>query len=105
MTIKAKHSLKRLAWVLAISSIVSAAARTGDALAFDGAERLNKAQSGFALRLMDKLAAAQPGANIVISPASLAGALSVIERGGRSEERRVGKECRLTCRSRWSPYH
>src|SRR5881398_2525143 len=21
------------------------------------------------------------------------------------EERRVGKECRLTCRSRWSPYH
>ena len=22
-----------------------------------------------------------------------------------SEERRVGKECRLTCRSRWSPYH
>ena len=26
-------------------------------------------------------------------------------RGGRSEERRVGKECHLTCRSRWSPYH
>ena len=25
--------------------------------------------------------------------------------GVRSEERRVGKECRLTCRSRWSPYH
>ena len=24
---------------------------------------------------------------------------------GRSEERRVGKECSLTCRSRWSPYH
>ena len=23
----------------------------------------------------------------------------------RSEEGRVGKECRLTCRSRWSPYH
>ena len=23
----------------------------------------------------------------------------------RSEERRVGKECRLLCRSRWSPYH
>ena len=23
----------------------------------------------------------------------------------RSEERRVGKECSLTCRSRWSPYH
>src|SRR3546814_2600241 len=25
--------------------------------------------------------------------------------GQRSEERRVGKECVRTCRSRWSPYH
>ena len=24
---------------------------------------------------------------------------------GRSEERRVGKECGVLCRSRWSPYH
>ena len=24
---------------------------------------------------------------------------------GRSEERRVGKECPQLCRSRWSPYH
>src|SRR3546814_15639355 len=31
----------------------------------------------------------------------------VLERPGamRSEERRVGKECVSTCRSRWSPYH
>src|SRR3546814_14769115 len=32
-----------------------------------------------------------------------------VEHGGvvgvRSEERRVGKECVSTCRSRWSPYH
>src|SRR3546814_8803384 len=26
-------------------------------------------------------------------------------RWNRSEERRVGKECVSTCRSRWSPYH
>src|SRR3546814_19593093 len=26
-------------------------------------------------------------------------------RAGRSEERRVGKECVSTCRSRWSPYN
>src|SRR3546814_4695835 len=26
-------------------------------------------------------------------------------RSQRSEERRVGKECVSTCRSRWSPYH
>src|SRR3546814_14771214 len=25
--------------------------------------------------------------------------------GPRSEERRVGKECVSTCRSRWAPYH
>ena len=28
-----------------------------------------------------------------------------VEVDRRSEERRVGKECHLTCRSRWSPYH
>src|SRR3546814_9917547 len=28
-----------------------------------------------------------------------------IKRALRSEERRVGKECVSTCRSRWSPYH
>src|SRR3546814_20083125 len=27
------------------------------------------------------------------------------EKGWRSEERRVGKECVSTCRSRWSRYH
>src|SRR3546814_19475747 len=27
------------------------------------------------------------------------------KRNWRSEERRVGKECVSTCRSRWSPYH
>ena len=29
----------------------------------------------------------------------------VINKGGRSEERRVGKECAILCRYRWSPYH
>src|SRR3546814_14525809 len=29
--------------------------------------------------------------------------LCMVKRG--SEERRVGKECVSTCRSRWSPYH
>src|SRR5881409_3300121 len=29
----------------------------------------------------------------------------VPEKNERSEERRVGKECSLTCRSRWSPDH
>src|SRR3546814_17586242 len=38
----------------------------------------------------------------VIAADIVAGAF-VLDRG--SEERRVGKECVSTCRSRWSPYH
>jgi putative NADPH-quinone reductase len=45
-------------------------------------------------------------------PALLKGFLEQVARPGfafkdegRSEERRVGKECRCSCRSRWSPYH
>src|SRR3546814_1284491 len=33
------------------------------------------------------------------------GAVERLRRERRSEERRVGKECVSTCRSRWSPYH
>ena len=48
-----------------------------------------------------------PGSGVValaadlpaLRPAELSRALR------RSEERRVGKECAITCRSRWSPYH
>src|SRR3546814_15052303 len=31
--------------------------------------------------------------------------LGLVRTFQRSEERRVGKECVSTCRSRWSPYH
>src|SRR3546814_13491144 len=31
--------------------------------------------------------------------------MSMIVVPARSEERRVGKECVSTCRSRWAPYH
>src|SRR3546814_20683260 len=34
-----------------------------------------------------------------------AGLFDLQDRPDRSEERRVGKECVRTCRSRWSPYH
>src|SRR3546814_13494205 len=33
------------------------------------------------------------------------GMMTLIALEIRSEERRVGKECVSTCRSRWSPYH
>src|SRR3546814_2689785 len=43
-------------------------------------------------------AAGGAGVDMIIPP----GPLKVLV---RSEERRVGKECVSTCRSRWSPYH
>src|SRR3546814_20866518 len=53
---------------------------------------------------------AQPGAQHPKGPEGKTAAqqkaearLATVE--GRSEERRVGKECVSTCRSRWSPYH
>src|SRR3546814_15782447 len=39
---------------------------------------------------------------VYLSPAPLYHSAPI---GFRSEERRVGKECVSTCRSRWSPYH
>src|SRR3546814_19883931 len=35
----------------------------------------------------------------------LRGQVAALRVAQRSEERRVGKECVRTCRSRWSPYH
>src|SRR3546814_7849075 len=38
-------------------------------------------------------------------PGVLHGNRTYLLQSDRSEERRVGKECVSTCRSRWSPYH
>src|SRR3546814_14582210 len=47
------------------------------------------------------------GADLAAHAADRAAALAGLLAGtlGRSEERRVGKACVSTCRSRWSPYH
>ena len=42
--------------------------------------------------------------NQVLITGKVDGSLILIAQN-RSEERRVGKECRPLCRSRWSPYH
>src|SRR3546814_11698084 len=48
-----------------------------------------------------------PGGTAWITGATLLDRRRLIDRiaGGRSEERRVGKACVRTCRSRWVPYH
>src|SRR3546814_18509096 len=46
-----------------------------------------------------------PG-RVVVGGKSMGGRMaSLLAAEDRSEERRVGKECVSTCRSRWSPYH
>src|SRR3546814_5071193 len=48
----------------------------------------------------------QPLLQIIEDAVAIDGAdLVPVDRQLRSEERRVGKECVSTCRSRWSPYH
>src|SRR3546814_8013439 len=48
----------------------------------------------------DLTSRSSPNVSARMPGARLPGSLST-----RSEERRVGKECVSTCRSRWSPYH
>ena len=45
--------------------------------------------------------------SLLLAPLIVGAFGMVIERAllQRSEERRVGKECHVVCRSRWSPYH
>jgi CTP:molybdopterin cytidylyltransferase MocA len=45
------------------------------------------------------------GVVLAAGRSSRAGCIKALARIDRSEERRVGKECRRLCRSRWSPYH
>src|SRR3546814_12969406 len=56
--------------------------------------------SGMSAIATTLLAIVQPGDVIVHSAPLYAATEALI---GRSEERRVGKECVSTCRSRWSP--
>ena len=53
-----------------------------------------------------ELGATKLRADVVLAmDADTGRALLTGELSPRSEERRVGKECTVLCRSRWSPYH
>src|SRR3546814_20849488 len=67
---------------------------------FDEAARLVvRHQQGSTSLIQRKLKLGYNRAGRIIDQLEAAGIV------GRSEERRVGKECVSTCRSRWSPYH
>jgi TldD protein len=57
---------------------------------------------GIAKAAAQAVAIAKANSKLQAEPVKLAPVKGV---GERSEERRVGKECRRLCRSRWSPYH
>src|SRR3546814_5923865 len=60
---------------------------------------VDRIDDGVGVQLVAECLARGPQARIA------AGAGILGENRRRSEERRVGKECVSTCRSRWSPYH
>src|SRR3546814_12440040 len=46
-----------------------------------------------------------PGVHLIDCPVDYSENDQILNNDIRSEERRVGKECVSTCRSRWSPFH
>src|SRR3546814_18462609 len=80
-------------------------------LSSGGVTRIAAAKGGFLKRSVTIIDIAErAGVSFKTVSRVLNGAPTVAEelRGkveARSEERRVGKECVSTCRSRWSPYH
>ena len=76
------------------------------ALSFSLASDLRrKAQPGIDLPLYWKRSALSAVAGRELANANKMGPIKEEAFLARSEERRVGKECALLCRSRWSPYH
>ena len=69
---------------------------------FDSAAAAERAGYRPCLRCRPELA---PGRALCDAVPRLARVATHRIAAGGSEERRVGKECSVTCRSRWSPYH
>ena len=82
-------------------------------LAFPGlfkgllAAKGRKVDVGLQMTVARSLAAmiSEPTAEKFIPNVFDGGVVDTVFNAVRSEERRVGKECRIGCRSRWSPYH
>jgi serine protease inhibitor len=86
MFCKARSRITSTAFSAVIALAASAIVTRAEASATTA--HLLAAQNVLTARLIDKLAANSPGANIVVSPASLAGALAVIEFGADEQLRR-----------------
>jgi len=74
---------------MAAATMLTTATAVGAAGGTSTADRLMAAQGALAARLLDNLAGKNATANIVVSPASLAGALAAIELGADEQLRRM----------------
>src|SRR3546814_2002750 len=72
-------------------------------------EIINEARNGRMFILVDDEDRENEGDLVIPAQMATPEAINFMATHGRglirSEERRVGKECVSTCRSRWSPYH
>src|SRR3546814_12882629 len=80
-------------WLAAGGAFVDGAARNHEKAAQATKPFVEQAANGGGLQLVE------------LDLASLKIVRAFADTLNRSEERRVGKECVSTCRSRWSPYH
>src|SRR3546814_15107890 len=71
----------------------------------DESLRLPEGPSGHRLEEFAKFSLEDPRGAEEEEPEIDPESLFNLPKAKRSEERRVGKECVSTCRSRWSPYH
>src|SRR3546814_18817431 len=74
----------------------------GDLRQADGGDVAGIAPEGLVHLLVDALRLQRHLVEVALAQHVL---LAVLALAGRSEERRVGKECVSTFRSRWAPYH
>ena len=104
----AKNSLSKVL-VLKDAPIANARDLTGKTFASPALHDINSAIFADVVMLTDPLASQAVASGQVRELTHPYSALGTpVDTAGlavRSEERRVGKECWITCRSRWSPYH
>ena len=77
-----RRDLCRAALAMAATTALIKTGASNATVQSSGAQRITSAQAAMAMRLLGAVAGSQYLKNIVLSPASLAGTLSVIERGG-----------------------
>jgi phosphoribosylformylglycinamidine synthase len=65
----------------------------------------DRSDGGLFATVVEMALAGRSGVNVQLDTVGADAMAALFNEELRSEERRVGKECRRLCRSRWSPYH